>query len=84
MQAKVTTQIMSGGNTKEFYSKEGTYPKSKMLVDMHPDVARIVKKYGRWHHFVNYRPFKRNKLIRREGLVVPKGINNYGMVLKRI
>lgn len=60
---KVTTQRMKGGNTKEFYSEEGTLPKSQMLKDLHPDVAKVVWKFDRWHHHVNYKPFKNNKLI---------------------
>lgn len=78
---KVTTQRMAGGNTQEFYSREGTYPKSKMLEDMHPDVAKVVWKFNRWHHFVDYKHFKDNKLIRKSGYNYTKTINNYGMVL---
>jgi len=59
---KVTTQRMSGGNTKEFYSKEGTKSKSEMLEYLHPDVAKVVWKFNRWHHNVNYKNFKANKL----------------------
>ena len=59
---KVTTQRMKGGNTKEFYAEEGTLPKSQMLEDLHPDVAKVVWKFNRWHHKVDYRPFKENKL----------------------
>lgn len=81
LQGKVTTQRMSGGNTKEFYSSEGTYNKSKMLVDLHPDVAKIVWKFNRVHHHVDYKPFKKNKLILKEGIVLPTGVNNYGMKL---
>lgn len=78
---KVTTQRMSGGNMEVFYSQEGTLPKSKMLEEMHPDVAKVVWKFNRWHHSVDYTPFKKNKLIKKEGLAIPKGINNYGMKL---
>lgn len=59
---KVTTQRMSGGNTKEFYSNEGTLPKSKMIEMLHPDCARVVWKFNRWHHHVDYSRFKENKL----------------------
>ncbi len=52
-----------------------------MLVDVHPDVSRLVYRYGRWHHHVNYEPFKKNKLILKSGLNIPKTINNYGMKL---
>jgi hypothetical protein len=81
LQQKATTQTLKGGNTDAFYAKEGTLPKSQMLVDMHPDVSKVVWKFNRWHHEVNYRKFKANQLIRKEGLVVKPGINNYGMKL---
>jgi hypothetical protein len=81
---KATTQTMKGGNTKEFYAKEGTKNKSQMLVDMHPDVAKMVWRFERWHHEVDYSVFKRNKLVRKEGVNILNGINNYGMVLKRV
>lgn len=81
LQGKVTTQRMSGGNTAEFYKNEGTLNKSQMLVDMHPDVTRLTKKFNRWHHHVDYRPFKKNKLIKKEGLIIPDEVNNYGMIL---
>lgn len=84
LQGKRATQSMNGGNTEQFYSKEGTYLKSKMLVDMHPDVAKLTKRFNRWHHYVNYRPFKKNKLILKKGLTVPKEPNNYGMKLIKI
>lgn len=79
---KVTTQRMSGGNTQEFYVHEGTKNKSQMLEDLHPDVARVVWRFNRWHHHVDYKPFKDNVLIRKGGLTIPDGVNNYGMVLK--
>jgi len=59
---KVTTQRMKGGNTKEFYAEEGTLPKSKMLADLHPDVASVKWLFNRWHHKVNYSVFKSNEL----------------------
>jgi hypothetical protein len=81
LQEKATTQTMAGGNTEEFYSKEGTLPKSKMLEHLHPDVAKVVWKFNRWHHKVNYQPFKRNKLKLKDGLAIPSGVDNYGMKL---
>ena len=81
IQEKATTQTVKGGNTKEFYDHEGTFNKSKMLEDMHPDVAKVVQKFNRWHHTVNYKPFKGNKLIRKAGLQVLDRVNNYGMIL---
>lgn len=79
---KTTTQRMAGGNNEEFYKLEGTRAKSEMIEKLHPDVARVVWRFNRWHHHVDYRPFKKNKLIRRAGAEIPDGINNYGMVLE--
>ena len=80
LQGKAATQTVKGGNTEEFYAQEGTYNKSKMIVDLHPDVATLVQKYGRWHHYVDYKRFKQ-KLIRKDDLVIEDKINNYGMKL---
>lgn len=80
LQGKVTTQRMKGGNHEQFYSKDGTYLKSKMLADMHPDVAKVVWRFNRWHHHVDYRPFKNNKLKKKD-IDIPHNINNYGMKL---
>ena len=98
LQGKCATQTVAGGNTAEFYhaenaeneefketgyNTEGTVNKSQMLVDMHPDVARLVWRYGRWHHWVDYGPFKTNTPILKDGFVMPSDVNNYGMTLDR-
>ena len=98
LQGKCATQTVAGGNTAEFYhaenadneefketgyNTEGTVNKSQMLVDMHPDVARLVWRYGRWHHWVDYGPFKTNTPILKTGLNIPTEVNNYGMTLDR-
>jgi hypothetical protein len=62
-------------------NSSGTVKKSQMLYDMHPDVTKIVFRYGRWHHFVDYTPFKSNKLRLKKNAFVPTGVNNYGMKL---
>lgn len=75
---KVTTQRMAGGNTKEFYASEGTLPKSKMLVDLHPDVSKVVWRFNRWHHYVAYNKFKDNRL----STMIYNGnnqVNSYGL-----
>lgn len=84
LQYKVTTQVLGGGNTTEFYADEGTYLKSKMLIDMHPDVSRLAWKFGRCHHHVDYSQFKKNKLSRKSNTEIEKGVNNYGMTLKKV
>ncbi len=77
LQNKECTQLLKGGNTDEFYSSEGTYLKSKMLVEQHGDCAKLVKKYGRPHHHVNYRRFKQ-KLIKKKN---PPPLKKYKMKL---
>jgi len=52
-----------------------------MIEDLHPDVAKVVWRFNRWHHHVNYHSFKKNKFIKRDDVDVQKGINNYGMKL---
>lgn len=81
LQNKVKTQSIKGGNTKEFYEKEGTKPKSQMQVEVHPDVSRLTWKFGRWHHEVDYKPFRNNKLIKRKDVVVKDRVNDYGLKL---
>ena len=93
LQGKAATQTVKGGNTEEFYHKEGadegkwienvnsegTRNKSQMLVDLHPDVATMVWRYKRWHHHVDYSSFKKNELRLKSGVTIPEGNNNYGM-----
>ena len=96
LQEKMGTQVLKGGNTEEFYHAEGkvqkgqkyadtgTLAKSKMLADVYPEYCKVVHKYSRIHHEVNYRPFKKRKLIRRDDVDIPKTPNEYGMKLKQI
>jgi len=74
---KMGTQQIGGGNSDMFYFKEGTMPKSKMLEDMHPDVAKVVWLFNRWHHYVNYLPYKKNKPMLKKNLDIKEGIDNY-------
>ena len=81
---KVTTMRMKGGNTGEVYGDTDQRKEfAESLQKQHPDVVRVVWRYDRWHHQVNYKPFKKNKLIRVENYdkLVKKGIDNYGMKL---
>ncbi len=81
LQDKTPTQIINGGNTKQFYSKEGTLKKSRMLKDMHPDVCKVVWKFNRIHHQIDYRPFKKTQLIKKKDVVITEKIDEYGMKL---
>lgn len=79
LQHKARTGTIKGGNTEELYGG-GTYDKSKMLVLLHPDVVQLKKRYGRWHHHVNIKPFQHIKPIRKDGLVLSNKDNEYGMI----
>jgi|TARA_R110000796_G_scaffold27504_1_gene75796 hypothetical protein len=94
LQDKAATQTIKGGNTSEIYhandsvekgekySKTGTVDKSKMLVKLHGDISRIVHKFGRVHHHVDYRSFKVNRLIKKENIVINQKVDNYGITLR--
>jgi hypothetical protein len=96
LQQKMPTQTIGGGNTQEFYHAEGkvqagqkyadtgTLAKSQMQVKVHPDVSKLVWKFNRYHHHVDYTPFKKLKLIRKENIEIAKDPNEYGMALKRV
>lgn len=85
---KVATMTMKGGNTEALYKlgeqKDGRLEMARSLHRQHPDVTKIVWKWGRWQHQVDYRPFKGNKLIKKEGVEIPEGVNNYGMKLIKV
>lgn len=57
---------------------------SDAQVRMHPDVSKVIWRFGRWHHYVDYTPFKKTPLIRRSGINIPEGTNDYGMRLLKI
>lgn len=81
---KAATMTMKGGNTESLYkldNEDGRLLMAKSLQEQHPDVVKITRKWGRWQHQVDYRPFKNNRLIKKEGIEIQKGINNYGMKL---
>lgn len=83
LQYKMTTLSQKGGNTEVLYANGANkLAKSKMLVHMHPDVARLAWKFGRWHHHVDYSGFKKNLLIPKPGIDLESGVDNYGMELK--
>lgn len=95
LQGKVATQTVKGGNTAEFYHKEGmvvegeayarggTTAKSEMLARVHPDVCQMKWKFRRWHHHVDYRPFKSNILKKKKDLVICSGVNEFGMKVEQ-
>ena len=82
---KVATMTMKGGNTDELYkTADARYQMALSLQQQHPDVVKITRKWGRWQHQVDYRPFKSNQLKRKLGIVIPSEPNEYGMKLVRV
>ena len=84
LQDKASTQTVKGGNTEEFYAKEGTLRKSQILADVYPEYARVVWKFSRVHHEVNYAPFANNPLDKNGAPEVEDKINDYGAYLVKI
>ena len=82
---KMPTMTMKGGNTEALYKladgQDGRLLMAQSLQRQHPDVVKITRKWGRWQHQVDYRPFKKNKLILKPGVVIPDEPNEYGMKL---
>lgn len=81
---KMPTMSVPGGNTEALYkldNEDGRLLMAQSLQRQHPDVVKITRKWGRWQHQVDYRPFKGNKLILKPGVIIPEGVDNYGMVL---
>lgn len=85
---KQETMTAKGGNTEELYKlndgQDGRLLMAQSLQQQHPDVTTITHKWGRWQHQVDYRPFKNNRLIKKPGVVIPEGVNDYGMKLVKV
>ena len=66
---KQATMTMKGGNTDQLYRQDsefdGRLEMARHLQKQHPDVTKIYRRWGRWQHCVNFRPFKNNKLLKK-------------------
>ena len=81
---KIQTMVVKGGMT-DYYKKTNERKQfAEELQRAHPDVVEVVWKYNRWHHKVDYSPFKHNKLILKPGIEIPVGVNEYGMKLVKL
>jgi len=80
---KSVTMTVKGGMTPH-YQGDGRYKMALELQQKHPDVVKITQKWGRWQHQVDYRPFRKNKLRLKPGVIIPEGVNNYGMKLVKL
>ena len=85
---KETTMLMKGGNTEELYKQDkafdGRHAMAMSLKQQHPDVVQVKQRWNRWQHVVDYTSFRKNKLIKKQDIIIPNKINNYGMKLKNI
>jgi len=78
---KRPTLSMTGGNTSTVYAVgDDRLEFAKSLERQHPDVAKVVWRYGRWHHQVDYSKFKNNRLKLRPDVSMPSD-PEYGMRL---
>lgn len=81
---KETTMRAKGGNTDELYKQTNNRKEfAESLKEQHPDVVDVVWKFNRWHHHVDYSPFKKNKLIKKQNINIKSNIDNYGMTIKK-
>lgn len=81
---KTQTMTMKGGNTDELYVDDGRLKMAESLREQHPDVVKITTKWGRPQHHVDYKPFRKNKLVAKPNLIIPKEIDDYGMTLRTV
>lgn len=82
---KVGTLKMKGGNTDTVYNTDDNRLLfAKSLEEQHPDVVKVVWRYERWHHEVDYSSFLKNKLQKKSDLNIQDRVNNYGMVLTQL
>lgn len=81
LQEKMKTMTVKGGNTEELYKGDGRLKMAQSLVAQHPDVTRVIWRFNRWQHYVDYRPFKANRLRLRNDITLTHGVDNHGMQL---
>jgi len=84
LQDKASTMTMKGGNTDTIYNKgDERLEFAKSLERKHPDCVKTIRRYGRWHHSINFNNWKKTPLIRVNNYkdIVKDGVNEYGMYL---
>jgi hypothetical protein len=75
---------MKGGNTDTVYAEnDHRLAFAESLKEQHPDCVEVVWKFNRWHHQVDYSPFRGNRLKLKAGVVQSLASNDYGMRLVR-
>lgn len=73
---------LKGGNTDNVYNTDDhRFAFAESLREQHPDIVKVVWRFNRWHHYVDYSAFKNNKPILKSGVVPVVGNNEYNMTL---
>ena len=84
---KITTMTMKGGNTEDLYKQDeefdGRLAMAQSLQEQHPDCVTVKRKWNRWQHHVDYRPFAGNRLVRKKGVEIEQGVDDFGMDLRK-
>jgi hypothetical protein len=76
---------MKGGNTDNVYNGgDHRLAFAQSLADQHPDCVKVVWKFNRWHHGVDYSNFKGNRPILKPGITPRAGPDEYGMKLVKV
>lgn len=81
---KRTTMTVSGGMTDYYNETDKRLEFAKELQAAHPDVVKITRKWGRWHHHVDYSDYKTNKLVRADNYEELVNLPQYKMKLQQL
>jgi len=76
---KRATLTQKGGNESIYKETDNRLQFAESLQEQHPELVKVVKRFNRWHHQVNYKHFKDNDLIFKDNINLKNKINNYGM-----
>jgi len=80
---KAATMTVKGGMTDYYDETDNRMEFVEELRRAHPELVKVTKKWGRWHHHVDYSVFRRNAPALRSGVEVSAEPDNYGMVLEK-
>ncbi len=81
---KIHTMVVKGGMTDYYEQTDKRKQFAEELRKAHPDIVKTVWKFNRWHHQVDYRQFKNNRLKLKPDVEIPDAPNEYGMRLVEI
>lgn len=82
---KQATMTMNGGNsTLYFKDKDSRLKISRGLERRWPGVVSVDRRFSRPHHIIDWTKFKHNTLIRKPGLDIDDGTNEYNMSLVQV